>query len=149
MELCDNNLSTYFYRKKGKIGLDIGVIYDILVQLNNNFQIMSNYNIIHGNIKLENILVKGDIIKLSGFEIIPELIKYTRDYRPEKVCNYLPPELLRETGDFEIEQGTDLWSLGVIIYYLFFGEFPFDGNSCQEVLSKIKQMKRRKPISKN
>jgi len=140
MELCDNNLSNYLrYRK-----LDIGEIYDILIQLNNTFQIMSNSNITHGNMKLENILVKDNTFKLSGFEIIPDLIKYTRDYRPEKVCNYLPPELLRKSDNFNIDQATDLWSLGVIIYYLFFGEFPFNGNSCQEVLSKIEKNNKKK-----
>ena len=140
MELCDYNLSYYLRNRK----LDIGEIYDILIQLNNTFQIMSNSNITHGNMKLENILVKDNTFKLSGFEIIPDLIKYTRDYRPEKVCNYLPPELLRKSNNFNIDQATDLWSLGVIIYYLFFGEFPFNGNSCQEVLSKIEKNNKKK-----
>ena len=60
MELCDCNLRKYLDKncpKKGK-GLDIEQIYDILVQLNNAFNILEIYKIVHGNIKLENILVK-------------------------------------------------------------------------------------------
>ena len=100
MELCNCNLLTYLEDNKKDKGLDIGEIYDILNQLNNTFQIMSSQNIkiIHGNIKLENILVNFEenkkIFKLSGFEIIPELIKLTKNYKPNKICNYLPPEIL-------------------------------------------------------
>ena len=143
MELCNCNLLTYLEDNKKDKGLDIGEIYDILNQLNNTFQIMSSQNIkiIHGNIKLENILVNFEenkkIFKLSGFEIIPELIKLTKNYKPNKICNYLPPEILRE-NNFKMDQKTDLWSLGVIIYFLFFGEFPYKGETCQEVLREIR-----------
>ena len=37
-----------------------------------------------------------------------------------------------------------MWSLGVIIYYLFFREFPFKGQTCQEVLSSIKKNGKKK-----
>jgi protein kinase len=55
----------------------------------------------------------------------------------------MPPEILKE-NNFEIDQETDLWSLGVIIYYLFFKEFPFKGNSCQEVLKEINKKYKKK-----
>ena len=146
MELCNFNLSTYM-AKDFPNGIDIGNIYDILNQLNNNFKIMKNKKIIHGNIKLENILANLErnkyVFKLSGFEIIPELIKFTKNRRPEVICKYMPPEILKE-NNFEIDQETDLWSLGVIIYYLFFKEFPFKGNSCQEVLKEINKKYKKK-----
>ena len=146
MELCNFNLSTYMIDNYTN-GIDIGHIYDILNQLNNNFIIMKNKGIKHGNIKLENILVNPEeskyTFKLSGFEIIPELIKFTKTFRPEVICKYMPPEILRE-NNFTIEQETDLWSLGVIIYYLAFKEFPFKGNSCQEVLREINKKNKKK-----
>ena len=36
-------------------------------------------------------------------------------------------------------QKADIWSLGVIIYYLYFGEFPFEGVSKNDVQSSIKK----------
>ena len=146
MELCNCNISTYMVNNYTN-GIDIGNIYDILIQLNKNFIIMKNKKIVHGNIRLENILVNLErskyTFKLSGFEIIPELIKLTKIYRPEAVCNYMPPEILRE-NNFVVEEKTDLWSLGILIYYLAFKEFPFKGKSCQEVLNEINKKNKKK-----
>ena len=141
IKLCNCNLSDFLKDKKEEGFLYIGEIYDTLTQLNKTFQIMSGRNIVSGNIKLENILVSNEgnqiIFKLTGFEIIPELLELTKKYLPEKISKYLPPELLENNSRFKIDQKTDLWSLGVIIYYLFFREFPFKGQTCQEVLSSI------------
>ena len=133
-------------KKVDRRGLNIGEIYDIFNQLNNIFRLMSDKNIVNGNIKLSNILVKKNnnrfIFKLTGFEIIPKLIKFTKKKNEKEICKYLPPEILENTDDdFELDQKTDLWSIGVIIYYLLFGKFPFDGQSGQEILIKIKENK--------
>ena len=50
---------------------------------------------------------------------------------------YLPPEILESNNTFVIEQKTDSWSLGVIIYYLCFKEFPYKGKTCKTVLEDI------------
>ena len=149
MELCDCNLRTYLDKncpKKGK-GLDIEQIYDILVQLNNAFNILEIYKIVHGNIKLENILVKltkkKSIFKLSGFEIISEFVNITKPFEPD-IFIYLPPEILVNNNTFEIDQKTDSWSLGLIIYYLCFKEFPYKGKTCKAVLKQIENNKRKK-----
>lgn len=36
-----------------------------------------------------------------------------------------------------IYQKADLWSLGIIIFILYFGEFPYQGNRANEILSNI------------
>ena len=141
METCNTNMKDYLKNYKPNNVLDIGEIYDFLSQLKNTFQIMSSKKIYHGNITLENILVnfeeKKYIFKLTGFEIIPELIKLYKNENPKEMCQYLPPEIL-ESDDFTIDQKTDLWSVGVIIYFLSFGELPFKGESCSNVLNEIK-----------
>ena len=142
MELCNYNIIEHLkkIKPKGK-GLDIGEIYEAFSQLNNAFEIMRQKIVNFGNIKLENILVntKGDefIFKLSGFEVVPELVEFAKEKNPELICQYLPPELLINNSAFKIEDSTDLWSIGVIIYYLFFREFPFQGKSCEDVLKEI------------
>ena len=152
MELCNYNLIEYLDLKcpKESPGLDIGQIYDILVQLNNAFRILVSEHIKHGNIKLENILVNFERnkkeFKLSGLEIIPELIYLTKVYRQDRICKYLPPEILNENdnNNINIDQKTDLWSLGVVIYYLCFKEFPYKGVSFDKVLDEIESNERRK-----
>ena len=62
MELCDKNLSQLLMEKKEeyKRGFNPEEILEIMSQLNNTFNIMKEYNIIHGNLKLENILIKSE-----------------------------------------------------------------------------------------
>ena len=55
MELCDNNLQNILNKKKEAFNVD--EVYDIMSQLNNTFKIISENNIVHRNLKLENILV--------------------------------------------------------------------------------------------
>ena len=146
MELCDYNLKQFIDKNNN---MEIGIIYDILFQLNKAFQIMEDNNIVHGNIKLENILIKSEEnkneFKLSGFEMIPEFIRYTKNNRPNKICKYLPPEILREKNkEFRIDSKADLWSLGLIIYYLYFKVFPYQGETCQEVLEEIENIELKK-----
>ena len=143
MELCNCNIIQFLEKNKpkdkGYKGFDIGEIYDIFSQLNTAFRIMEFQNVTNGNIKLENILVNSDKNEylLSGFEIIPELVKYAKEQNLGKVYLYLPPELLEEKSSFQMDESTDIWSIGVIIYYLYFREFPYEGKSCKEVLSAI------------
>ena len=56
MELCDDNL--FKFLKKRKRGFEPLEIYDIMIQLNQTFKIMVEKNIVHRDIKLENILIK-------------------------------------------------------------------------------------------
>ena len=150
MEKCDENLREYLYRtcpKEGQ-GLNTEQIYDILAQLNNAFRFFESDKIIHGNLELENILVKKNeeksVFKLSEFEFIPELINATNQYKIDKMCWYLPPEILENKNNFKIAQKTDTWSLGIIIYYLYFKEFPYNGGTCEKVLEQIKNNIRKK-----
>ena len=47
---------------------------------------------------------------------------------------FIAPEVLR--GFYGKE--CDIWSLGVLLYLLLSGDYPFDGDSRQEVFDKIK-----------
>ena len=54
-ELCDDNLYNFLEIKNS---LNIDKIHNLIQILNKGFKKMNNKNIIHGNIKLENILIK-------------------------------------------------------------------------------------------
>ena len=74
MELCDKNLSQLLKDKylKDNKGFNIEEIKEIMKQLNKGFKIMIKNNIIHRDLKLENILIKYKenkeyIIKLADY----------------------------------------------------------------------------------
>ena len=62
MELCDKNLSQLLMEKNKKDNrfFNSEEILEIMKQLNNAFKIMKDNNIIHRDLKLENILIKEE-----------------------------------------------------------------------------------------
>ena len=50
---------------------------------------------------------------------------------------YCSPEVINEKYDFEWDE----WACGVMMYILLTGDPPFDGNSEEEIFSKIKKSK--------
>ena len=128
MELCDNNLKNILKEKKG--GFNENEIKDIIQQLNNTFKIMINNKIIHRDLKLENILINyinenknKFIVKLSDFGVSRKLNTLTQKCQTfTGTLFYMAPEILNEE---EYNNKCDLWSLGIIIYQLFFKDPPY------------------------
>ena len=125
MELCVMNLEDYLKIKKK--GLSIEEIKQILKQLNNVFKEMKMKKVVHKNIKATNILftfksINNLIVKISDFglnNININEFEYTR-----------PPEIIKGKP---YDCKSDIWSLGIIIYYMLFNEYPYKNND--EILS--------------
>ena len=128
MELCDENLDSMI--KRNNNNFTFTEIKDILNQLNNSFKIMHENKIAHRDLKPENILVKYKkennkndfIVKLAGYK---EREEFTNDPFVTKVVyppSYMAPEILMEES-YDLK--CDLWSLGVILYILYFREHPY------------------------
>ncbi len=56
----------------------------------------------------------------------------------------MAPEVL-EFG--EISPKNDIWSLGILIYYLIFKEYPYNGKGEVQILKDIKSNKKLKKIN--
>ena len=131
MELCDENLAKMIGKKENK-KLTFDEIRNILHQLNNTFKIMVNKKIAHRDLKPQNILVKYQnendktnyIIKLCDYGVSKKL-EMTKGFLSRIVgtMNFMAPEILFKNDKFDLK--CDLWSLGIIIYYLYFGVNPF------------------------
>ena len=142
MELCDCNLLTYFIEKNKSFNSK--EIKEILIQLNNSLKIMSNNNIVNRALKLENIFLKFEDKEKTKFIIKLKLTEdsiFLKDLGIKKEANILndskimPPEILEKK---EYNEKIDLWCLGVIIYVLFFREFPYKSKNKNEKLQKMK-----------
>ena len=98
MELCDSDLSKLLLKKK-KYKFNKEEIFDIMRQLNNTFTIMKENNILHRDLKLENILYNGDekkrIYKITDYGSSKRLILLTINCKTNLGTPlYMAPEIL-------------------------------------------------------
>ena len=117
-ELCDGNLNDLLKKKNGN--LDITTIFDIIFQLNEVLKLMHSKEIEHTNLKPENILIKNknDIhIKLSDYKLTKNFININnskfKNYRSDY---YQAPEVYQNKR----HEKSNLWSIGLILYNLYF-----------------------------
>ena len=139
MDLCEYNLGEYIKRKNKPIS--INEIKLILNQLNNIFKIISNEKIIYGDLNLNNILIYLDrldkcIIKLSYSS---KFINQS-NIKNENLLTASPEILKGEKMNIK----NDIWSLGIIIYYMLFKEYPYKGKEKEEILKEIESNKKLK-----
>ncbi len=119
MELCLISLDKYMeIRNKGLL---IEEINEILIQLNKVFKLIKEKNIIKRDLKLSDIFITINninriLIKLSCYDLN---IK-TNEKDKNDLIN--APEI-NEYG--YIPNKSDIWNLGIIIYYLLFNEYPY------------------------
>jgi len=144
MELCDTNLKDFleaYSSISNNKGFDERFIYQIMTQLNKAFKKMREKNVVHGDLKLENILIKysngGFIVKLCDYgmsKILPNFNSNNYSISNRGTLLYNSPELLAfQQHNYKI----DLWSIGIILYKLYFVKFPFSGETEQAVTTSI------------
>ena len=98
------------------------IIYNIIKQICKGIKEIHDKNIVHRDLKPKNIFMnKNGKIKIGDFGISKQLNSY-KQYTSTKNCsgtlNYNSPEILN--GGQYYNKKTDIWSLGCIIYELFF-----------------------------
>jgi calcium-dependent protein kinase len=111
----------------------------IMYQIFSSIKLCHDNGIIHRDIKAENIIIQDDLnlfVKLIDFgscEILTKT-KLTSTYKVGSP-SYIAPEILN--GE-EYDYSCDIWSLGVLMYYLLCGNKPFKGNTEEEIYKSIK-----------
>ena len=111
----------------------------ILLQLLKAIKYLNENNFIHTDIKPENVLISEKFIsnneeffnvKLIDFGSVNSLINFDNQSLPY----YIAPEVI----DRQINAKCDIWSIGIIMFRLIFGNVPFKGNTFNEILNNIK-----------
>ena len=143
MELCDDNLGNIL--RKRKKGFSSKEIQKMMIELNETFKIMVNNKIVHRDIKLENILIKyvdnepnNFICKLAGYGISEDITNSGFCIDHVGTGLIMAPEILE--GKEKYDNKCDLWSIGVLIYQLYFNEFPYKASTEVAILNNIKKL---------
>ncbi|KAG5178901.1 kinase-like domain-containing protein, partial [Tribonema minus] len=114
----------------------------VMQDLLHAIEFLHMHNIVHGDIKPENIMIAEDSstidVRLGDFGTAFEVMgqkgrggsadgaKLSGSSR--MTVAYSPPEVLDQDGDDDVEVGpkADVWALGVLMYILIAGRHPFD-----------------------
>lgn len=101
---------------------------NISIQIAKGLEVAHKKGIIHRDIKSSNIMMtdKGQIkIMDFGLAKFPGLNHLTKIGTTVGTASYMSPEQAR--GE-ELDQRTDIWSFGVVLYELLTGHLPFEGD---------------------
>jgi len=140
LEFCRGGELAKFLKKTGKLSEKIAQRFAI--QLRNGLYIFNELGIVHRDLKPQNILMsessESAILKIADFGFA----KFSFDSSMNKtVCGsplYMAPEILKGK---EYNRVVDLWSFGVILWQLLFGQTPFAADNWAELIVKIEQTK--------
>ena len=140
MELCDKDLLCYLYERNTAFTVD--EIRETFLQLNNAFKRMQNNNILHRDLKLGNVLITFTdeakthfIPKLADYGFSKQLSIYNTRTTHLGTPATMAPEIMM---NLPYDEKSDLWSVGVMMYQLYYKEIPYDGMTETEILNKIR-----------
>eukprot|EP00163_Fabomonas_tropica_P009422 TRINITY_DN1922_c0_g1_i14.p3 TRINITY_DN1922_c0_g1~~TRINITY_DN1922_c0_g1_i14.p3 ORF type:complete len:405 (+),score=85.54 TRINITY_DN1922_c0_g1_i14:3143-4357(+) len=114
----------------------------IMKQLVNALQYLHQRGVIHRDIKPQNILLtskdKDSPVKITDFGLSALVTPDKADLLKTAVGSphFMAPEIMvSETYG----GGVDVWSIGVVMYFLLSGLLPFDGESPNQVFKAIRE----------
>jgi eukaryotic-like serine/threonine-protein kinase len=125
-------------------GLALGAALEMLIQVAGALAVAHEAGIIHRDIKPENIMLRKDglvkvvdfgIAKLTEQAMRPHSDSFARVTTQPGVLmgtiSYMSPEQAR---GLEVDERSDLFSLGVVMYEALTGRAPFEGETTGDVL---------------
>lgn len=132
-EYCNGGTLEGLLSKQGKLSEENTLL--IFKQLLEAFQVLNKYNIMHRDMKPDNIFFHNGVIKLGDFGFCKNLNsanEMTKTMLGSPI--YMAPEVLK--GEIYSNKA-DIWSLGVVLYEMLFGMCPFQSNSIANLIEVL------------
>jgi len=134
MEFVDGKTLGVLLKQKE---LSLKEVVDIALQVAEGLNAAHKKEIIHRDIKPDNIMVTdGCMVKIMDFGLAKLMgsSKLTKPHSTLGTLSYMSPEQVR--GE-EVDQLTDIWSLGVVLFEMLARRLPFRSEYDQAVVYSI------------
>ncbi len=118
-------------------GLSLVEVFDFAVQIAQGLAKAHQHGIVHRDLKPGNVMVTREgVVKIIDFGLAKLMgeAKLTKAGVTRGTVAYMSPE---QAGGEEVDQRTDIWSLGVMLYEMLAGELPFTGELDPAVIYAI------------
>jgi len=125
------SLADLLKERKLSVPEAVDMIFGILAGL----EFLHSKQIIHRDLKPANVLLQGQTPRLADFGISRALLT-TQTSQSVNITG-TPPYMAPEAFDGKRNVQTDIWSVGVIFYYLLSGNLPFPQQGITSLLGAI------------
>jgi len=125
-------------------GRDYTLLGRITAQICKGLEAIHGQNIVHRDLKPGNILVsESGFVKITDFGVARPISSGNTTHREIMgSLDYIPPEVFQ---GLEITPASDFYSLGVILYGIVTGEFPFEADDPMAIVWKHVHEEARPP----
>ena len=126
------------YLKENNFNLKESKAANIVLQIGNGLKYLHSFGIVHRDLKPDNIMITqkdSEIrVKIMDFGLSKIASKEEKLVEGFGTLYYAAPEIIQ---NLPYNKEIDVWSLGVILFYIFTGYYPFIGKEEAEIEDKI------------
>ena len=120
------------YRETPDKVMPLSKTMSYFAQILDAFKTLTKHNIMHRDLKPDNILINNGAIKIADFGF-SKMLKSPSDLAQTMLGSpiYMAPEVIK--GEIYTMKA-DIWSLGVVLYEMVFGYCPFQSKSIAKLI---------------
>ena len=126
------------YFKKKNFNFSERQASSIMSQIASGVKYLHTYGIVHRDLKPDNIMITQQndfgVIKIMDFGLSKIVSTQEKMVDGYGTLSYVAPEVLLRTP---YNKEVDIWSMGVILFYMLCGHLPFKGNKEVIIAEKI------------